>query len=182
MTIINERNITKLFHVFDHHQNGVLTHSDYEEIVKAIAKELGLEKSSRSYKVIQAAYMLDWVTLVEHAKKRIEDSISCEEWLAYHRDVLQAEAGFEVAVRSITNSLLLILDADGDGFVSLSEFQKLYTIHKLPMEEANIAFDLLDKNGNGLLSRDEISQAWADFFCSQDPNAAGHWLLGDPNT
>lgn len=48
-------------------------------------------------------------------------------------------------------------DTDGDGIITLEEFSKLPRIQKLPEERRSHIFNRLDKNGDKVLSGDELS-------------------------
>ena len=70
-----------------------------------------------------------------------------------------------------------IVDADGDGIASLDEY-----VTWLKSWDADIAaepaFERLDEDGNGKLTKDEIRRIVRDFYFGEDPAAPGTHLIG----
>ncbi|MFC9295666.1 hypothetical protein ACFTWH_15175 [Streptomyces sp. NPDC057011] len=48
----------------------------------------------------------------------------------------------------------------------------------VPRKELDEAFSELDRNGDEVLSREEISTAVLEYFTSEEPDAPGNWLFG----
>jgi hypothetical protein len=71
------------------------------------------------------------------------------------------------------------MDTDGDGRITRTEYLRMAG-SAFRMSEANSisAFEHLDLDGNGSLSRQELHVANEQFFRSPDAQCHGNWLFG----
>ena len=70
------------------------------------------------------------------------------------------------------------MDTDKDGKVSVPEYSAYLTAWGTTDAEIIEPFRRLDRDGDGYLTADELRQNAEEFFFSDDPEAAGNWLVG----
>lgn len=85
-------------------------------------------------------------------------------------------------IRATADAVVAVCDADGDQELSGHEFRRMLAAWGLPAEHADAAFDCLDIDLSGHLSGQELREAFEEFYCSDDPDAPGNWLLGPVET
>ncbi|RJQ81956.1 hypothetical protein D5S17_03280 [Pseudonocardiaceae bacterium YIM PH 21723] len=70
-------------------------------------------------------------------------------------------------------------DSDGDGRLTLDEHIKWYvSVLSIPADEATEIFHLLDRDGSGYLTGQEMSRAVFEYYFSEDRQSAGSRMLG----
>ena len=76
------------------------------------------------------------------------------------------------------DAVMAIADEDGDGKLTVEEHVKWTgALMNLPEPDARMIHDLLSDE-DGLLSTRDLLEAIREFYFSEDPKAAGNWLLG----
>jgi len=81
-------------------------------------------------------------------------------------------------VSGLTHRLFTVFDLDEDDSIGRSEFADFYGVFGLSVDLAEAVFDTLDTNGDGSITRDELLQASAEFFRSDDMESVGNMLYG----
>jgi hypothetical protein len=62
--------------------------------------------------------------------------------------------------------------------VELNEFTAFVVSMSGTEDDARLAFSRLDLNGNGVLSPDEVTKGWFDYYNSDDSSAPGNYIFG----
>ncbi len=75
-----------------------------------------------------------------------------------------------------------IVDADGNGEISLAEYKDILVAWggKEKEKEAASCFEKLDLNGDGIISKDEFVKNLKEYWLSNDPEVPGNYLYGHP--
>jgi Ca2+-binding EF-hand superfamily protein len=72
-----------------------------------------------------------------------------------------------------------VADTNGDHVIQQDEYTKMYgSLFPLTAEELATGFAKLDRDGNGVISHEEIRAATLEYWTSNDPEARGNWLFG----
>ena len=100
------------------------------------------------------------------------------DWLAHEQKVLDSNVLIHSYVQGIARAVFDILDADNDGVISKEEYLKFFRSFRGNVEDAEIAFQKLDDNDDGYLTRQSFLEAVTEFHLSDDPDARGNWLFG----
>ncbi|NJP89400.1 EF-hand domain-containing protein [Nonomuraea sp. FMUSA5-5] len=82
---------------------------------------------------------------------------------------------------TVSGTILTIFDAcdgDQDGWLTREEFERLYGSTGMRAEATRIAFEHMDVNGNGSVSREEFSSGVDVLPTSTDLSSPGVWMLG----
>jgi hypothetical protein len=86
----------------------------------------------------------------------------------------------EAILGALADTFFELADVDGDGRVNREEFWAFQHGHFPELTRAALseAFDYLDTDRDGYLSRVQFTTAIVEFWTSRDPNAPGNWWLG----
>src|ERR1041384_12402 len=89
--------------------------------------------------------------------------------MAFTKFALEKPRAFEAAYTSFVDTLMSMADRDGDGRLDRQEFQTwIVTDFHLSEQDASVAFDKLDTNGDGRVTRNEIFAALREYYYSDD--------------
>jgi Ca2+-binding EF-hand superfamily protein len=126
-------------------------------------------------------YALRWITMRADIKeklgKKIDYQIHLNEWLDYYDSVSQDEA-HRREVASVAELIFDIIDLDESGNLDRNEWTILFQVFNIPVVYVSETFDRIDRNHDGLLSKEEFLPLLEEFYYSDDPNATGNGIFG----
>jgi len=98
-----------------------------------------------------------------------EKGLAREDWVEANQVLAEAERqrkarGEESLVAHLGNAYFDVLDADGDGTVSLEELKTMMRAFQVPQEAAYTFFDKADADRNGKLERQEMHDLFHKFW------------------
>ncbi|BAZ24853.1 calcium-binding EF-hand-containing protein [Kalymmatonema gypsitolerans NIES-4073] len=175
---LQQRKFTKLFSMYDANNNGVLAKDDFEKIIQKIAELRGWKQGSTEYNTLFDKYIFYWQHIRDAADKNRDDTVTLEEWFAYHEKLLSAKDSYEEQVGTLAALVYDVFDADNDGQLNIKEFEEVFLVYNIPRVFVPYIFSRLDLNGDGLLSKQEVLQLLYEFHFSDDPEAPGNLLFG----
>ncbi|NER84314.1 MAG: hypothetical protein F6K42_33220 [Leptolyngbya sp. SIO1D8] len=79
---------------------------------------------------------------------------------------------------SLASLIFDAIDADEDGYLDLSEWQRLFQVYGIPVIYAEAAFSRLDQNQDRQFSKSEVLPLVEEFYYSQAPDAPGNFIFG----
>lgn len=174
------RKLAHAFRLADRNSDGVLEQADYEQYAAQMASAFEVAHDSNTARALHEKIMGDW----EMTKRLVagkDGAITLAEFLAFHDAVIHSPMleGFVAGYVDGTLALWRAVDPNGpaDG-ANLFRFARFLRAFGISEPEAVDAFQHLDSNHNGIMSRDEMIAAQKEFLVSDDPNAGGNWLLG----
>ncbi|MBI3943901.1 MAG: EF-hand domain-containing protein [Chloroflexi bacterium] len=175
---LRRRKLTTLFNLYDANRRGFVEEEDYKRIAQSIAKFLGAQPGTPEYDKLDAQYMAVWQNLRQMADKDNDNRVTLAEYLASWEELTSQRDVFAGLVMSLSENIIEMEDTDKDGRVSIQEYVTYSVHHNINGQDAENSFRRLDRDGNGYLSKEELLQNIEEFFLSEEPNAAGNWLVG----
>ena len=88
------------------------------------------------------------------------------------------ERGEETALHKLNNAFYDIVDANHDGCVTLDEWKIILRACNFDVSAADETFKVIDKNKNGKIERNELSDAEFNFWYTLD-DAGSQGMFGD---
>ncbi|MEW2620529.1 EF-hand domain-containing protein [Streptomyces sp. NPDC048106] len=160
----NER-LAKRFEKWDTDGNGVLDAADFQSEAARIAQNLGKDAGSPEVEELENAFNGLYEYLADKAGVEAGGAISRQQFLDATGDMLfkEGEASFNRALSPVVKALIRLCDDDHDGQIDAREFQAWLAGVGVPVSEAGLAFQKVDKNGDGRLSEDELLEVVRDF-------------------
>ncbi|MBP2472118.1 hypothetical protein JOF53_000990 [Crossiella equi] len=176
-----DRKIDISFAHLDDNGDGVFEPADALALAWRIVDCAGAPPEDPRAQAVFAALAVFWQH-IELTMDLNEDSVVTPgEWRHGARSAFHTNpAGFDAGLRPLAEATLALLDRDGDGRVNAEEFSAYHKAFGVSPADSRLAFTRLDRDGSGWLSVAELLGAWREFYTSDDPDAPGNWLYGDP--
>lgn len=127
---LQRRKLTHKFEIFDADGDGGVEASDFRAMIDRLARLRGWDEGSEPVERLRAEYAEFWKALVSMAEPADPDRIELDDWLAYYEAALDFER--EMA---------------GPDHVTCT-----------PRSTMGLVFDVLDRDGDGEISREEYRQ------------------------
>lgn len=177
-TDILTRKLDKSFSRLDTDGNDVIDRADLLALGAEVAKDFGFEPESPRAAAIAENLTRLWKALAEQVDLDGDGRITRDEFQQGMRLAFSSQATYHAFFRPAVDAVLSLFDADADGLISQDEWRRVQAGYGTTPEQADEAFGLLDSNGNGYLTRAEISIATHEFYISEDAEAQGNRLFG----
>jgi Ca2+-binding EF-hand superfamily protein len=103
--------------------------------------------------------------------------VNLDEWLTYHDAVMNDENNRN-EILSLATSLFSVIDTDESGNLDKKEWTNFFRVYNIPVVYVEETFAKIDRDGDGVLSMDEVLSMIQDFYYSNDPNASGNYIFG----
>ncbi|WP_326953610.1 MULTISPECIES: EF-hand domain-containing protein [unclassified Amycolatopsis] len=172
-----ERKWSNFFRHFDADGNGFIEHEDFVQRGAQVAAAFGYASETAAAQAVTSGFQRVWESLVGNLDADGDGRVSREEFTG-GMTVFAGEDRYQDLFQPAIDALLAMGDADGDGQLSRSEWVRLQVGYGTPETDAEYTFGLLDTDGSGYLSHDEISAATRQYFTSTDADAPGNSLYG----
>lgn len=162
-TAVRNERLKQRFQKWDINNNGYVERSDYEAEAQRIIKAFGEAPSSPKARALLDAYLGMYDQMARKVGAR--QGVTEDQFLQYVSSQMfeQGDAGFNRVLRPTITAIVNLCDTDGDGKVSPAEFKRWLGAVGVPPTEADSAFRKLDKDSDGHLSVEELTQAVRDF-------------------
>lgn len=167
--------LSHLFRVYDIDRNGFVEVDDFERVIHTLASARGWKPDGAPYARLRRAYMSQWQAIGVAASPPGSGRVKPDGWFAFWSVVLSSPD--DSGIRRITDPLFDVMDADGDGSISLEESRMWFAAHGNE-QEADHVFPVCDLNGDGRISREEWAILVREFFFSNEPDARGNLIFG----
>lgn len=173
-TEMQKKKWANMFKMFDINEDGKIEQTDFDQFAERMAKMRQAEMSSPPF-----GNMLAGFTGLLQAFEQMtgSKSISLDQWVGFWSNVAQNPEMYQT-IRQTSGVIFSVLDADGDGQVSLEEYRKLCGVMRLEPTYADGIFAKLDLNQDAMISMDELMTLADQYFVGDDPNAPGNFFFG----
>ena len=165
------RKMKTRFERMDIDKNGYLSIEDYQELARRFIEygKLSGEDEQRIHKAMQ-----DVCTMIG-MKEGVK--IMREEYMTGVFEMFQDEKKIK-GLKEILSQMFNVVDGNGDGVISPQEFRLYFKIMGIDESSAQISFDVIDTDSDGMITRDEFVVAGMDFFISVDETSLGTLFFG----
>ncbi|MEV6121096.1 EF-hand domain-containing protein [Streptomyces sp. NPDC052077] len=174
---VRERKFGAVFDWFDQDGDRFLTKDDFQALAALFERAAPADRGAAAG-AIREGFDEWWRLLLAHGDRDGEERIDPQEFAALMFSDITADGNFDATVVKIADGFLDALDTNGDGVLDIEEYVRLFDIVGVPPTASGEAFRRLDRDGNGVISRDEFRLAIREFYLSGDEDAPGNWLLG----
>lgn len=178
LTPFQKRKLTRYFNCLDADANGYFEKSDTDRIVERLTSIRGIEKGTEAYAQVQAGLDMIWNNARVYGYSQNPNRVTLGDWLHHEDIVLSTEEWRESYMKTVTRGVFDLIDKDGSGEISLTEYTELMYAFGVEDGIAEWAFRHLDLNGNGTIEREEFVTIVEQFHMSEDLNAPGNYLFG----
>lgn len=182
MKEIHRKKLTHYFNILDHNKNGELQEDDFIGVGENVCLNLGISLNGPEYKYFVDRSKEMFAYLLKDLDKDGDKSISLEEWLFYFDKYILTEKNVELLKKYIAltvRHVFELYDVNKDGLITVDEFADMFTIYGISVKYSAKSFVKLDKNNDGVISKQELVLAVKDYFISSKPDAPGNWIFGD---
>lgn len=185
LTPFLEQKLEHKFYLLDVDGNGVLEAADFERVIESLAEHREWGQDDPRYLRLATTNREFWRALFDFCDMNEDGQVTMEEWFDFHANAVYYERrighempGVERTLGSMASFFYELLDGDGDGVVTMDNYVDFCIAHGLVEGDAQASFALMDRNGDGLLSREEVLMLVREFYSSEDPEAPGNWFFG----
>ena len=158
-----------LFELLDHDKNGAIELNDFKQATQHLATSRGWLPQTSEYQRLQTLTVGFGQRLQQLADQDGNQKIDRREWLKYLD---------EVPDHDLAMLFLQMIDANGDGRISMEELRSFYNAYDITTEELEDVFQTLDLNQDGHISHSEFETIFTQFLYSDDIQAPGTWIFG----
>lgn len=172
------RKFTTLFNHYDRNRNGFLTSRDFRAFADRIQKYFGWSDNDSRTQRVRTNREAAFRRLVATSDKDFDGKVSLGEYLRYFERQMEAHEQTGAATPALLQScreVLEMLDADGNGTISLKEYGGMISAMGSDANAAEV-FQKLDRSGQGRLTLLDLERLTLEFVLSQDPDAPGNFL------
>ena len=171
-----QRKIALAFYKYDLSKNGLLEKEDLLLVGKKIAESFGLKESDTKYQQILDNYAKAWDNYVAAADKDGDGKVSLMDFFELRENMDPTQVA---KIQEIYNLMFDCLDVDGNGTISLKEYEVwLKALGETNEKMIKRGFDNMDINKDGTISREEYAKLRSGYFGSEDEEDPSKWFHG----
>lgn len=176
MKQVLQHRIDSTFAHYDVNGNGVIELADVYALADRLLRAFGEPASSERGRELVEAYDRFWEMLADHCDTDRDGKIGPVEYRGAMIEAFVEGGPINMDFLEVVQSLLDLMDTNGDGRVDAGEFQVLLTARGLSSADCGRAFAHLDTDGDGAISVREYVDAVRDYYTNPAEDTPGSWL------
>jgi Ca2+-binding EF-hand superfamily protein len=172
--------LSRRFRTYDHDGSGFIEKKDFEIAVANICNEFGHGVESPARHRLYELTMQLWEHLSSISDGNSDGRISEAEYKsAFARGMLVTPETFDLGYIPFLEAIMDIVDEDEDNHQSRDEYARwTNSLMNLPIEDAHAGFAVMDTDGDGLITNQQMLEAIRAYYFDEDPQSIGSLLLG----
>ena len=178
-TDIQKVKLHNLYRAFDIDGNGYIDLSDVDALARRIVENQGLTTSSALHADLQRKLHAYWTVMVSALDVDSDARVSKEEFLQFAIRVAKDMNGAAGrSIQGVSDMLFTVADRDGKGTLSATEFVRCMRSYGILDTVTMAAFELVDADKNGHITREEFLAFMREVFQSQSLSDASAMVFG----
>jgi Ca2+-binding EF-hand superfamily protein len=159
------------FQHWDRDHNGHIEWSDVEKAVTRLGEEFGRDAGAPELLALAESGRQFWQVLVQHADVDRDGRISQDEYVSAFGDGVMGDPSvFDGVFRPLLKNVVKVADVNGNGRLDQDEYTRLMgSWYNSGEADAVEAFQLLDTDGDGLLTTEELVRSASSAFVDDEP-------------
>ncbi len=171
--VLDEK-LNKSFDMLDYDGDGILEWEDYVTFRRRMQEAFSRADKAKQDNLARALYNL-WLWLLTNCDRdKKDEQITREEFLSSIREI---DREWDTAAQPLVEAQFQLIDQDGNGSVTLSEFQEYCKVLGLEEDIGVSIFQELDDNGDQRIELSEFGGLLRDFYVGNDVTSAGTRLV-----
>jgi Ca2+-binding EF-hand superfamily protein len=179
LSAFRRRKLSAGFHELDLDGDGRVGNDDIEALIKNHGTAYGFAEGTPEYEALAQRTRAVWERLKEFDSSG-DGEVTLEEYVAGFAAFLDQRDAFMNSMDVLVDAFYALADRDRDGRIDETELILHFRAWNHSEEQAREAFQRLDRNGNGAISKEEWMANLKEFYYSEDPHAPGTWLAPLP--
>ncbi|AHH94724.1 calcium binding protein CalD [Kutzneria viridogrisea] len=176
---LQRKNVESVFNALDHDGNGLIERQDMTILSAGIIEVFELGEDSPHRAAVTATHEAWWEQIRSGADADGDGSVTRAEFTAAVDRGLLTDPGYLDVVTAAANASFDAADIDHDGFLDRTELVAVYSGAGIAAAIAYSAFNQMDTDGDGRVSRAEWQRSVHGVFTSSEPDMPGADLLGN---
>ena len=169
------------FHVYDQDGSGTVTAAEYTAAAdRIVAAFQGPAQAGNS--PLHDAYAACWARMCQAAGVDTGSGLDQSAFTGSLSQLAADPAAYGSSLLPLVEAILDTADEDGDAILSPAEVRRLLHALGAGAAEAAAVARRLDTNDDGVISLDEVSEAFRDYFTSDEPGCVGNQIFGQAPT
>lgn len=176
-----QKKLTYLFRLFDFKKNEAIRKDDFMELAEKISEELNLGED-KSLAAKESSYTF-FRRMAKDMDPEAKYEVRLDDWLKFFdENVVNTEDSetVEEYAQLILSYIFGYFDENRDGYISIEEYENLFSTLGMSKLHSGLAFKRIDKNQDFRLSRYELILAVETFLTSDDPKNSDNLVFGNP--
>jgi Ca2+-binding EF-hand superfamily protein len=159
--------------------DGLLGSSDIELLIKNHGSAYGYSENTDEYRALERRTLAVWDQLKQFDADG-DDLVTLDEYVAGFAEFLGQREAFMANMGMLVDAFYAVADRNMDGQITEDELVLHFRAWSHSEEQARVAFERLDRNKNGAISKAEWMANLEEYYFSEDPEAPGNWLAPMP--
>ncbi|MDQ1415800.1 MAG: hypothetical protein QOF81_1413 [Acidimicrobiaceae bacterium] len=173
-----KRKLAMAYYRFDFDYDGVVSEGDFERLGLTVATMRGLAPGSPEADQIVDAHKGWWDAYFKGGDADGDGQVTLEEYLAF----VDAWVGSDpdAIAHAIEGNELVFdtIDLNGDRKLTFEEFSLYLMAYGLAEDDAWTAFEHMDLDGDGFISRAEFAKSISEYYISEERPSPSEWFYG----
>ncbi|MFE9401765.1 patatin-like phospholipase family protein [Streptomyces sp. NPDC006530] len=167
-----------LFGLFDKDQDGLIAEGDWLGAAAEITAAFGHSPDSFRAATLGKAFQESWARLCEAAGTELSAPLDRDTFEEAVAQLVGTPHAYLANFLPMVVAFLTTADTNGTNMLEAEEAQRLLQTFGVAPADALTVTRRVDTNGDGAVSLDELSEAFQDYFTSEERGCAGNMLFG----